>query len=67
MDDLMTRHVESVGPDCTVEEAAILMGKKQIHRVLVMAEGVLLGIVSTSDVAKAVAEHRLSTRTYVVA
>ena len=67
VDDLMTRHVESVGPDCTVEEAAVLMGKKQIHRVLVMAEGVLLGIVSTSDVAKAVAEHRLSTRTYVVA
>jgi len=67
VDDLMTRHVESVGPDCTVEEAAILMGKKQIHRVLVMADGVLLGIVSTSDVAKAVADHKRSARTPVVA
>lgn len=65
--DLMTRHVESVSPDCTVEEAAILMGRKQIHRVLVMSDGVLLGIVSMSDVAKAVADHRLTTRTYVFA
>ena len=67
VDDLMTRHVESVGPECTVEEAAILMGRKQIHRVLVMTDGVLLGIVSTSDVAKAVADHKLHARTYVFA
>jgi CBS domain-containing protein len=67
VDDVMTRHVESVLPECTVEEAAILMGKKQIHRVLVMSDGVLLGIVSTSDVARAVAEHRLGSRTYVFA
>jgi len=65
VDDVMTRHVESVSPECTVEEAAILMGKKQIHRVLVMADGVLLGVVSTSDVARAVAEHKLGSRTYV--
>jgi len=67
VDDVMTRHVESVDPERTVEDAAILMGTKQIHRVLVMADGVLLGIVSTSDVAKAVADHRLNTRTFVFA
>ena len=67
VDDVMTRHVESVSPEWTVEEAAILMGKKQIHRVLVMSDGVLLGIVSTSDVARAVAEHRFGSRTYVFA
>ena len=65
VDEVMTRKVESLPPDCSVDEAAILMGEKQIHRVLVMQGDVLLGIVSTSDVARAVAEHRLGSRTYV--
>jgi CBS domain-containing protein len=65
VDDVMTRKVESLPPDCSVEEAAALMGKRQIHRVLVMMGDVLLGIVSMSDVAHAVAEERLRTRTYV--
>ena len=65
VDDVMTRQVESLPPDCTVEEAALLMGKKQIHRVLVMMGDVLLGLVSTSDVAKAVAEHKIKNRTFV--
>lgn len=65
VDEVMTRKVQSLPPDCSVDEAAILMGEKQIHRVLVMQGDVLLGIVSTSDVARAVAEHRLGSRTYV--
>ena len=65
VDEVMTRKVQSLPPDCLVDEAAILMGEKQIHRVLVMQGDVLLGIVSTSDVARAVAEHRLKSRTYV--
>ncbi len=65
VDEVMTRKVQSLPPDCSVDEAAVLMGEKQIHRVLVMQEDVLLGIVSTFDVAKAVAEHRLGSRTYV--
>lgn len=63
--DVMTRHVESLPPDCSIEEAATLMGRKQIHRVLVMMGDVLLGILSTSDVAKAVAEHRIKSTTFV--
>ena len=43
------------------------MGTKQIHRVLVMQGDILYGIVTTSDVAKAVAEHRIRNRTYVFA
>jgi CBS domain-containing protein len=65
VDEVMTRKVHSLPPDCFVDEAAVLMGEKQIHRVLVMQGDVLLGIVSTSDVAKAVAEHKISNRTYV--
>ena len=65
VDEVMTRKVQSLPPDCSVDEAAVLMGQRQIHRVLVMHGDVLLGIVSTSDVARAVAEHRLGSRTYV--
>jgi CBS domain-containing protein len=65
VDEVMTRKVQSLPPDCSVDEAAALMGKKQIHRVLVMLGDTLLGIVTTSDVAKAVAEHRIRSRTYV--
>jgi CBS domain-containing protein len=67
VDEVMTRKVQSLLPDCSVAEATILMVEKQIHRVLVMEGEILLGIVSTSDVAKAVAEHRLHNRTYVFA
>lgn len=65
--DVMTREVESLPPDATVEEAALLMGKRQIHRVVVMMGDVLLGIVSTADVAKAVAEQKIKNRTFVFA
>lgn len=67
VDEVMTRKVQSLPPDCSVEEAARMMMEKQIHRVLVMDGDTLLGIVSTSDVAKAVAEHRIGSRTYVFA
>jgi CBS domain-containing protein len=67
VDEVMTRKVQSLPPDCSVEEAARMMMEKQIHRVLVMDGDILLGIVSTSDVAKAVAEHRIGSRTYVFA
>jgi CBS domain-containing protein len=65
VDEVMTRKVHSLPPDCSVDEAAALMGAKQIHRVLVMQGDVMLGIVTTSDVAKAVAEHKIMNRTYV--
>lgn len=67
VDEVMTRKVQSLLPDCSVAEAAVLMHEKQIHRVLVMQEETLLGIVSTSDIAKAVADNRIHNRTYVFA
>ena len=63
--ELMTRELKSLRPDCSVEQAADFMRRDQIHRVLVMAGNRLLGIVTTTDVAKAVADHRLRTNTYV--
>jgi len=58
VDEVMTRKVQSLGPECAVDEAAVMMAEKQIHRVLVMDGDALLGIVTTSDVAKAFAEVR---------
>src|ERR1051325_2565254 len=63
--ELMTRDLKSLAPNCTVEQAADFMRLNQIHRVLVIDEGKLVGIITTTDVAKAVAEHRLRTNTYV--
>lgn len=63
--ELMTREIKSLGPDCSVEQAADFMRRNQIHRVLVMDGNHLLGIVTTTDVAKAVADHRIRTKTYV--
>lgn len=67
VDEVMTRKVQSLPPELSIEAAARVMVEKQIHRVLVMDADALLGIVSTSDVAKAVAEHKIRTRTYVFA
>lgn len=65
--EVMTRTVHSLPPDCFVDKAAEYMRDASIHRVLVMDGDRLLGIVSTTDVAAAVAEHKIRSRTYVFA
>ncbi len=52
--EAMSRNVFSLGPDQTVPEAARLMSKAGIHRVLVMTGSHLDGIVSSLDIAAAV-------------
>lgn len=63
--DLMTRKVHSLPPDGTVDEAAWLMSEKRIHRILIVEDGVPVGIVSALDVAKAVADHKIKARTFI--
>ena len=63
--EIMTREPKALSPHTSVEQAAEFMLKNQIHRVLVMDGQKLRGMVTMSDVAKAVAGHRLSHRTYV--
>jgi CBS domain-containing protein len=63
--EAMTRQVLSLSPTTAVDEAADFMRSSGIHRVLVMDDDQLLGLVSTSDIAAAVADHRLSRRVYV--
>lgn len=57
--DVMTRDVKSLPPECTVTAAALFMTSSNIHRVLVMENGHLCGIVTTTDLAAAVARHGL--------
>lgn len=64
--DVMTpAPVCALPPTATIREAAEFMREQGIHRVLVTADSQLLGIVTTMDIARAVADGRLGTNTYV--
>jgi len=63
--EVMTREIRALPPITGVLDAAKVMTAERIHRVLVMDGDTLLGIVSLTDIARAAAAHKLSTRTYV--
>lgn len=63
--EAMTRKLQALSPNAPVEFAARHMRGAGIHRVLVMERGVLIGIVTTKDVANAVADRKFVTRRYV--
>ena len=64
--EAMTRApVHSLTPDTLVTVAAEYLRREQIHRVLIMSDARLLGVVSTTDITKAVAEGKLTAHTYV--
>jgi CBS domain-containing protein len=65
VDELMTRDAITLAPNDSVLAAADIMRARSIHRVLVVADGKLVGILSTLDLARAVAENRLTTTRYV--
>jgi CBS domain-containing protein len=53
--DVMTEGVISVGEDATVEQIATLLSEHRIKRVPVMSDGSLRGMVSRSDIVRAIA------------
>lgn len=63
--EAMTQSVVSLAPDTPVELAADKMRETGVHRLLVMQDSQLLGIVSTKDIADAVADHKLTSQRYV--
>lgn len=65
VEEVMTRRLYLVAPDDDVAEAAGLMHRVGIHRVIVADAGSLVGVVTVSDIARAVAQHKLRVRTYV--
>ena len=63
--EIMTRDVLTLPPTADVGTAARRMRDADVHRLLVVEGGALVGIVTTSDVARAVAEGRAVRRTFV--
>jgi CBS domain-containing protein len=53
--EVMTREVISIGPDLPIEAAAAILHESGIRRVPVVADGVLVGILSRGDLVKALA------------
>ena len=63
--EAMTRDLFSLRADTPVELAADRMRGVGVHRVLVMHDDALLGIVTTKDISDAVADHKLTAHRYV--
>lgn len=57
--EVMTRKVLSVDADADVQQAARIMADAGVQRVLVMSDDALAGILSASDIVRAVAEGKL--------
>jgi CBS domain-containing protein len=51
--DVMTTDVISVSPDTSLHEVASLMNQKKIHRVLVVEDQRLVGLISSLDIVRA--------------
>ncbi|ANE47456.1 hypothetical protein SY83_15540 [Paenibacillus swuensis] len=49
--EVMTKDIQTVTPDTTVDEAAKLMAKDQIRRLPVVENGELVGVVAIGDLA----------------
>ncbi len=64
--DAMTRTpIHALTPDTLVTVAADHMRNVKIHRILVMSGRSLMGVVTTSDITNAVADGKLTARTFV--
>jgi CBS domain-containing protein len=60
--EVMSRTVIGVAPDATPRQAAELMEEKRVHRVLVLDDDALVGILTTWDIVRAVAAGTLVDR-----
>jgi CBS domain-containing protein len=66
VEEAMTREpVETLPSSARVDEAADLMRRRGIHRLLVVDDGALVGIVTTTDVVRAVAEGKVVRERFV--
>ena len=62
VEEAMSRGLRTIEPGRTVEEAARGMQEGGIHRLLVMEGGRLVGIVTTSDITRTVADRKVPAR-----
>jgi CBS domain-containing protein len=54
--DWMNPEVVSVGPEATLRAVCLAMVRQRIHRVFVLDAGALVGVISTLDVVRCIAE-----------
>jgi signal-transduction protein with cAMP-binding, CBS, and nucleotidyltransferase domain len=64
-DAMTSAPVHALTPETLVTTAAEHMTNAKIHRVLVMRGRRLLGVVTTTDITRTVAEGKLTAHTYV--
>ena len=57
VEEVMTRSVCALPSTSSVAAAAQQMKRESVHRLLVIDDGELVGIITSTDVARAVAEH----------
>lgn len=60
--DIMTRELVRVSPEASLGEVARLMLKQHVHRVLVVAQGNLVGVITTFDLLRVLAEQHGETQ-----
>ena len=63
--EAMSRSLVAFGPTVDTHAAADAMQRAHAHRVIVVDDGELVGIVSALDIARAVAQRKLDTPRYV--
>lgn len=56
----MTREVETIGPETMLADAARRMREQRIHRLFVVDDGALVGVVSTTDLMRVIVEKRMN-------
>ena len=59
VEDIMTKAVHVVHQDSSAKAAAKMMLKHNVHHIVVMKNGEVVGIISSADFVKLVAEHSL--------
>ena len=57
--DVMTPEPQTISPDADIREAARRMLEGDVHRLIVIANGRMVGVISTTDIIRAVAAGQL--------
>ncbi|HEU17603.1 MAG TPA: CBS domain-containing protein, partial [Methanolinea sp.] len=57
---LMTADPVTIGPDCTLQEAARILIRENVRRLPVVEDGRLIGLLSVADLVHAIAQMRIS-------
>jgi predicted transcriptional regulator len=59
VNDVMTPRPQTISPDADVKEAAKQMLEREVHRLFVEQKGTLVGVISQSDIVRAVATAKI--------